>query len=122
MADKTPIQYKDAGVNIDAQDEALAKAKGAIRASFTPGVVGDVGSFGGLFDLAAMGSEGHLLVASADGVGTKLEVAKLAGIHDTVGRDLVQHCINDILVQGRGRCSSWTTWARADSSRMWSPT
>lgn len=100
MGKQTPIQYKDAGVNIDAQNEALARAKSAIRASFTPGVVGDVGSFGGLFDLAAMGSQGHLLVASADGVGTKLEVAKMAGIHHTVGRDLVQHCINDILVQG----------------------
>lgn len=100
MGKKTPIQYKDAGVNIDSQNEALARAKSAIRASFTPGVVGDVGSFGGLFDMARAGVDGQLLVASADGVGTKLEVAKLAGIHDTVGRDLVQHCINDILVQG----------------------
>jgi phosphoribosylformylglycinamidine cyclo-ligase len=100
MADKTPIHYKDAGVNIDAQDETLARSKQAIRDSFTPGVMGDVGSFGGLFDLAKVGSEGDILVASADGVGTKLEVAKMAGIHHTVGRDLVQHCINDILVQG----------------------
>ena len=100
MGNKTPINYKDAGVNIDAQDEALARSKSAIQKSFNAGVVGDVGSFGGLFDLAAMNAEGHLLVASADGVGTKLEVAKMAGVHDTVGRDLVQHCINDILVQG----------------------
>ena len=100
MGDKTPIHYKDAGVNIDAQDETLARSKQAIRDSFTPGVMGDVGSFGGLFDLAKVGSDGDILVASADGVGTKLEVAKLAGIHHTVGRDLVQHCINDILVQG----------------------
>ena len=95
-----PVTYKDAGVNIDAQDEALARAKDSIRASFTPGVVGDVGNFGGLFDMARMGCGGQLLVASADGVGTKLDVAKRAGIHDGVGRDLVQHCINDILVQG----------------------
>ncbi|MCA9001600.1 MAG: phosphoribosylformylglycinamidine cyclo-ligase [Planctomycetes bacterium] len=100
MAEKTPINYKDAGVNIDAQDEALSRSKQAIRESFTPGVMGDVGSFGGLFDLAKVGSSGDILVASADGVGTKLEVAKMAGIHHTVGRDLVQHCINDILVQG----------------------
>ncbi|MCP5022386.1 MAG: phosphoribosylformylglycinamidine cyclo-ligase [bacterium] len=100
MGEKTPIHYKDAGVNIDAQDETLARSKQAIRDSFTPGVMGDVGSFGGLFDLTKVGSDGDILVASADGVGTKLEVAKMAGIHHTVGRDLVQHCINDILVQG----------------------
>jgi phosphoribosylformylglycinamidine cyclo-ligase len=98
--DKPPLTYRDAGVNIDAQDETLAKAKEAIRGSFTPGVLGDVGSFGGLFDPAKVGCGGQILVASADGVGTKLDVAKRAGIHDTVGRDLVQHCINDILVQG----------------------
>lgn len=96
-----PLSYKDAGVDIAAQDEALARSKAAIRASFTPGVLGDVGAFGGLFDPARMGfGEGAILVSSADGVGTKLEVAKRAGIHDTVGRDLVNHCINDILVQG----------------------
>lgn len=96
-----PLSYKDAGVDIDAQDEALARSKEAIRSSFTPGVLGDVGAFGGLFDPARMGfGEGMVLVSSADGVGTKLEVAKRAGIHDTVGRDLVNHCIDDILVQG----------------------
>lgn len=96
-----PLSYKDAGVDIAAQDEALARSKDAIRASFTPGVLGDVGAFGGLFDMARMGfGEGAILVSSADGVGTKLDVAKRAGIHDTVGRDLVNHCINDILVQG----------------------
>jgi phosphoribosylformylglycinamidine cyclo-ligase len=96
-----PLSYKDAGVDIAAQDEALARSKASIRASFTPGVLGDVGAFGGLFDPAKMGfGEGTILVSSADGVGTKLDVAKRAGIHDTVGRDLVNHCINDILVQG----------------------
>ena len=94
------LTYKDAGVDIGAQDEALARARDAIRASFTPGVLGDVGAFGGLFDPARVGAAGQVLVASADGVGTKLEVAKRAGVYDTVGRDLVQHCINDILVQG----------------------
>jgi phosphoribosylformylglycinamidine cyclo-ligase len=96
----TRLTYRDAGVDIGAQDETLARAKESIRASFTPGVLGDVGLFGGLFDPSRVGCGGQILVASADGVGTKLDVAKRAGIHDGVGRDLVQHCINDILVQG----------------------
>jgi phosphoribosylformylglycinamidine cyclo-ligase len=96
----TSLSYKDAGVNIDSADEALTRVKAAIRKSFTPGVLGDVGLFGGLFDLARVGAGTGVLVASADGVGTKLEVAKRARVYDTVGRDLVQHCINDILVQG----------------------
>ncbi len=100
MSTETRLTYKDAGVDIAAQDEALSRAKQAIRASFTAGVLGDVGLFGGLFDPKRMGWEDFVLVASSDGVGTKLEVARRAGIHDTVGRDLVQHCINDILVQG----------------------
>jgi len=100
LSSEPPLTYKDAGVDIAAQDEALTRARSAIRASFTPGVLGDVGSFGGLFDLAKVGCQDAILVASADGVGTKLDVAKRAGIFDTVGRDLVQHCINDILVQG----------------------
>ncbi len=100
MTSDTPLTYKDAGVNIDAQDEALAKARTSIRDTFIPGVVSDVGLFGGLFDMEVAGVGGQILVASADGVGTKLEVAKRMGVYDTVGRDLVQHCINDILVQG----------------------
>ncbi|HTF87915.1 MAG TPA: phosphoribosylformylglycinamidine cyclo-ligase [Planctomycetota bacterium] len=94
------ISYKDAGVDIENKYAAVDGASAAIRASFTPGVVGDVGGFGGLFDLARAGCGRGLLVASADGVGTKLEIAARAKIYDTVGRDLVQHCINDILVQG----------------------
>ncbi|MFT4542185.1 MAG: phosphoribosylformylglycinamidine cyclo-ligase [Planctomycetota bacterium] len=100
MSQNSPLTYKDAGVDIDAQDTALAGAKDAIRSSFTPGVLGDVGLFGGLFDPAKVGCGDMVLVASADGVGTKLDVAKRAGIFNTVGRDLVQHCIGDILVQG----------------------
>lgn len=98
--DQTPLSYRDAGVDIAAQNEALARAKQAIRATTTPGVLGEVGMFGGLFDPAAVGERDSILVASADGVGTKLEVAKRVGVYDTVGRDLVQHCIDDILVQG----------------------
>ncbi len=94
------ISYKDAGVDIENKYAAVEGASAAIRASFTPGVVGDVGGFGGLFDLARAGCGRGLLVASADGVGTKLEIAARAKVYDTVGRDLVQHCINDILVQG----------------------
>lgn len=100
MTETGPITYRDAGVDIAAQDAALSAAKDAVRATFTPGVMSDMGLFGGLFDLEKAGCGGHVLVSSADGVGTKLEVAKRVGVHDTVGRDLVQHCINDILVQG----------------------
>ncbi|MBK7641818.1 MAG: phosphoribosylformylglycinamidine cyclo-ligase [Planctomycetes bacterium] len=95
-----PSRYAEAGVDINRKYEAVERATQAIRKTFTPGVVGDVGQFGGLFDPARVGCGGQLLVASADGVGTKLEVAKRAGVYDTVGRCLVNHCINDILVQG----------------------
>jgi phosphoribosylformylglycinamidine cyclo-ligase len=95
-----PSRYAEAGVDIHRKYEAVERATAAIRKTFTPGVVGDVGQFGGLFDPARVGCGGQVLVASADGVGTKLEVAKRARVYDTVGRCLVNHCINDILVQG----------------------
>lgn len=94
------ISYKDAGVDIDAKEDLLLRARSAIRKSFTPGVVGDIGLFGGLFDPAKVGFGDAILVATADGVGTKLEVARRARVYDTVGWDLVNHCINDALVQG----------------------
>jgi phosphoribosylformylglycinamidine cyclo-ligase len=94
------MSYADAGVDIDAKMGAVARAKDAIRSTFTSGVVGDVGGFGGLFRPDFAGMSDPLLVASADGVGTKLKVAIAAGIHGTVGQDLVNHCVNDILVQG----------------------
>src|SRR3989442_1751993 len=100
MTPPTPTRYREAGVDIRKKYEAVELATAAIRASFTPGVVGDVGLFGGLFDPSKVGCRDAVLVASADGVGTKLEVAKRAAVYDTVGRDLVHHCINDILVQG----------------------
>lgn len=96
----TSISYKDSGVDIEKKYGAVERATEAIRKTFTPGVVGDIGNFGGLFDLQRAGVGQGLLVASADGVGTKLEVAKRARVYHTVGRDLVNHCINDILVQG----------------------
>jgi phosphoribosylformylglycinamidine cyclo-ligase len=93
-------RYAEAGVDIDAKAKALERARAAIRSTFNPQVLGDVGGFGGLFrpDLAAY--EEPVLVASTDGVGTKLKVAFAMRRHDTVGADLVNHCVNDILVQG----------------------
>ncbi|MFI5182521.1 MAG: phosphoribosylformylglycinamidine cyclo-ligase [Thermoanaerobaculia bacterium] len=98
--DPKPAAYAAAGVDIDAKMGAVARAKQAIRSTFTKGVVGDVGGFGGLFRPDFTGLADPLLVASTDGVGTKLKVAVAAGVHDTVGQDLVNHCVNDILVQG----------------------
>ena len=92
--------YRRAGVDIDAQDEALAEVKELLRSTRTSGVLSELGSFGGLFRPDLSGLEEPVLVASADGVGTKLMVARRAGDFSTVGRDLVNHCTNDILVQG----------------------
>jgi phosphoribosylformylglycinamidine cyclo-ligase len=96
--DKTA--YAEAGVDIDAQDRALARVKKLARKTFTPGVLTEIGSFGGLFRPQLDGLAEPVLVASADGVGTKLEVARRVGDYSTVGRDLVNHCVNDVLVQG----------------------
>lgn len=92
--------YELAGVDIDAQDEALSRVKKIVRKTSTRGVLSEIGSFGGLFRPDLAGLEEPVLVASADGVGTKLRVAAEVGDYSTVGRDLVNHCINDILVQG----------------------
>ena len=92
--------YRDAGVDIDAQDRALAQVKKMVRNTYTPEVLSDQGAFGGLFKLPLKGFKEPVLVASADGVGTKLKLAFATGRHTTVGCDLVNHCINDILVQG----------------------
>lgn len=94
------MDYRQAGVDIDAGNETVRRIKSLAKSTFTPGVLSEIGSFGGLFQLPA-GSAGELvLVSSADGVGTKLKVAFMTGRHDTVGADLVNHCVNDILVQG----------------------
>ena len=98
VPDKT--SYRDAGVNIDAQDEALREVRHIARGTFTPDVVSDIGLFGGLFRANFSGLESPILVSSTDGVGTKLRVAQAMKVHDTVGYDLVCHCVNDILVQG----------------------
>jgi phosphoribosylformylglycinamidine cyclo-ligase len=91
--------YREAGVDIDAQDRALAVVKGLVKSTATPGVLSELGGFGGLFAVPA-GLHEPVLVSSADGVGTKLAVARLARDFSTVGHDLVNHCVNDILVQG----------------------
>ncbi|HNX51503.1 MAG TPA: AIR synthase related protein, partial [Thermoanaerobaculaceae bacterium] len=95
-----PLTYAAAGVDIDAQDRALTGVKRLARSTFTAGVLSEIGSFGGLFSLDPDNPQGQVLVASADGVGTKLKVAQMAGVHDTVGEDLVNRCVNDILVCG----------------------
>jgi phosphoribosylformylglycinamidine cyclo-ligase len=93
------MDYKSAGVDIDAGNETVRRIRALARGTFTPGVMSDIGSFGGLFRLGDRFKD-PVLVSSADGVGTKLKVAFLTGRHDTVGADLVNHCVNDILVQG----------------------
>jgi phosphoribosylformylglycinamidine cyclo-ligase len=94
------MDYRSAGVDIEAATRAKKKIGDLVRSTFTPGTLGDIGSFGGLFRLDTSRYKEPVLVASADGVGTKLKVAFACGRHDTVGYDLVSHCINDILVQG----------------------
>jgi phosphoribosylformylglycinamidine cyclo-ligase len=94
------MDYSSSGVNIDAGNETVRRIKSLARNTFTPGVLSEIGSFGGLFHIGSAGFRDPVLVASADGVGTKLKVAFLADRHDTIGVDLVNHCVNDILVQG----------------------
>src|SRR5881398_950893 len=94
------MDYRDSGVDIDAGNETVRRIRSLARSTFTPGVLSDIGSFGGLFRLEAQRYQEPVLVSSADGVGTKLKVAFMTGRHDTVGADLVNHCVNDILVQG----------------------
>jgi len=96
----TPLTYRDAGVDIDAQDEGLRRIRELVRSTRTAGVLSDLGTFGGLFAPRLGGMEQPILVATCDGVGTKLRLAFETGQHAGVGRDLVQHCINDVLVQG----------------------
>ncbi|MEK6282315.1 MAG: phosphoribosylformylglycinamidine cyclo-ligase [Acidobacteriota bacterium] len=95
-----PITYSDAGVDIDAATRATDRIKQLAKQTFNERTLSEIGSFGGMFDGAFPQLKQPVLVASADGVGTKLKIAFLTGIHNTVGRDLVNHCVNDILVQG----------------------
>ena len=95
-----PVSYSDAGVDIDAATRATDRIKELARATFNERTLSEIGSFGGMFDGAFPHLAKPVLVASADGVGTKLKIAFATGVHNTVGRDLVNHCVNDILVQG----------------------
>jgi phosphoribosylformylglycinamidine cyclo-ligase len=94
------MDYRSAGVDIDAGNETVRRIRALAKGTFTPDVLSDIGSFGGLFRLPSGAAAEPVLVASADGVGTKLKLAFMSGRHDTVGQDLVNHCVNDILVQG----------------------
>ncbi|MGN6549410.1 MAG: phosphoribosylformylglycinamidine cyclo-ligase [Pararhizobium sp.] len=94
------LTYSDAGVDIDAGNALVEKIKPLVRATRRPGADGEIGGFGGLFDLKAAGFSDPVLVAANDGVGTKLKVAIEANRHDTVGIDLVAMCVNDLVVQG----------------------
>ena len=94
------MDYRDAGVDISAADSAKERIKALARSTFNAAVLTEIGSFGGMFRLDVGGYRDPVLVASSDGVGTKIAVAVAAGKHDTVGYDLVAHCVDDILVQG----------------------
>ncbi|MDF1607188.1 phosphoribosylformylglycinamidine cyclo-ligase [Hoeflea sp. YIM 152468] len=101
MADKKDgLTYAQAGVDIEAGNEMVNRIKPLVRSTRRPGADGEIGGFGGLFDLKAAGFSDPVLVAANDGVGTKLKVAIEAGVHDTVGIDLVAMCVNDLIVQG----------------------
>jgi len=92
--------YKEAGVDIDAGERAVDRIKEAVRSTYTDNVLSDVGQFGGFFSFPASDYRDPVLVSSTDGVGTKLKLAFQTGIHSTVGQDLVNHCVNDILTSG----------------------
>lgn len=95
-----PLTYKDAGVDIDAGEETTRQIKQLVKSTANAHVLSETGSFGGLFRLAGSPEADPVLVSSVDGVGTKMKVAAALGRYDTVGHDIVNHCVNDILVQG----------------------
>ena len=94
------ITYKDAGVDIDAAEEFLQGAKASIKKTFRKGVLSGIGHFGAFFQPDFSGMEEPVLVSSTDGVGTKVKVAQMMGIHNTIGQCLVNHCVNDIMCTG----------------------
>jgi len=98
--EKKGLTYKDAGVDIGAGEHVVELIKKSVRSTFRPGVLTDIGGFGGLFSLDTGRYKEPVLVSGTDGVGTKLKVAHTLDVHDTVGVDLVAMCVNDILVQG----------------------
>lgn len=100
MSTQRPVSYEDSGVNIDEADRAVSKMKRHALSTFNPSVLTGLGAFGACFSLDGLKLKNPVLISSADGVGTKLAVAVTMGVHDTVGQDLVNHCVNDIAVQG----------------------
>jgi phosphoribosylformylglycinamidine cyclo-ligase len=100
MRKKNKVDYASAGVSLKAADDAVKRIKSLAQKTFTENVLSDIGSFGGLFRLPVEDYRNPVLVSSTDSVGTKLKLAFMSGIHTTVGRDIVNHCVNDILVQG----------------------
>ena len=94
------MNYADAGVSLARADEEMVGVKKSVRSTFNKGVLGDVGNFGGLFTLNHLGMKDPVLVSSVDGVGTKLKIDIEMGTHELPGQDIVNHCCDDILVQG----------------------
>ena len=99
-SNKTSLTYRDAGVDIDSGNRAVELMKESVKRTYTPGVVGDLGGFGGLYFLAGHSMSDPMLVSGTDGVGTKLRLAIMMDKHDTIGQDCVAMSVNDILVQG----------------------
>ncbi|WP_428991014.1 phosphoribosylformylglycinamidine cyclo-ligase [Methylocapsa aurea] len=100
MAEGKGLTYAQAGVDIDAGNRLVDLIRPAVRSTRRPGADGEIGGFGGLFDLKAAGFIDPVLVAANDGVGTKIKIAIESGVHDTIGVDLVAMCVNDLIVQG----------------------
>ncbi len=94
------VTYEEAGVSIDKATQSLRSIKRKVAATFSDHVLSDIGNFGAMYSLTGHVGKDPVLVSSADGVGTKLKIAFMAGRHDTIGIDLVNHCVNDIIVQG----------------------
>src|SRR5690554_4170471 len=94
------INYKDAGVDVEAGYEAVRQMKQYVEKTHTPNVIGGIGGFGGMYSLDTSGMEEPVLVAGTDGVGTKLKIAFLMDQHDTIGIDCVAMCVNDLICQG----------------------
>ena len=99
-SEKLGLTYRDAGVDIDAADRAVREIKNLVNKTFDDRVLCDIGTFGAMYSLDTKGMDDPVLVSSVDGVGTKIKLAFMTGKHDTIGVDLVSHCVNDILVQG----------------------
>ncbi len=100
MKKSTAESYEKAGVNLEAGYEVVRRIKKHVASTARTGVMGGIGSFGGMFDLSALGYREPVLVSGTDGVGTKLKIAFQTGRHDTIGIDAVAMCVNDVLAQG----------------------